>query len=87
MPSSDSKKNVESLPYALALIRATLEATVDAILATDGEGRITSWNTKFVTMWGVPPGASCSARRSKSQRIHRSTIEGFRALSGSYRGN
>jgi PAS domain S-box-containing protein len=55
MPNSDSKENVESLPYALALLRATLEATADGILATDSEGRITSWNTKFVAMWGMPP--------------------------------
>jgi PAS domain S-box-containing protein len=54
MPNSDSKKNVESLPYALALIRATLEATADGILAIE-EGRITNWNTKFVAMWGMPP--------------------------------
>ena len=53
MPNSDSKKNVESLPYALALIRATLEATADGILAIE-EGRITNWNTKFVAMWGMP---------------------------------
>src|SRR6267154_2696199 len=53
MPNSDFKKNVESLSYALALIRATLEATTDAILATE-EGRITDWNTKFVAMWGMP---------------------------------
>jgi PAS domain S-box-containing protein len=54
MPNNDSKKNVESLPYALALIRATLEATADGILAIE-EGRITNWNTKFVAMWGMPP--------------------------------
>src|ERR1700730_7257664 len=53
MPNNDSKKNVESLPYALALIRATMEATADAILAIE-EGRITNWNTKFVAMWGMP---------------------------------
>jgi PAS domain S-box-containing protein len=54
MPKSDSKKNEEILPYALALIRATLEATADGMLATDEQGRITSWNTKFVEMWGTP---------------------------------
>ena len=53
MPNSDFNKNVESLPYALALIRATLEATADGILAAE-EGRITNWNTKFVAMWGMP---------------------------------
>ena len=53
MPNRNSKENVESLPYALAMIRATLEATADAILAIE-KGRITSWNTKFVSMWGMP---------------------------------
>jgi PAS domain S-box-containing protein len=53
MPNSDSNKNVDSLPYALALIRATLEAAADGILAIEG-GRITNWNTKFVAMWGMP---------------------------------
>src|SRR5258708_6832034 len=54
MPNSDSTKNKEILPYASALIRATLEATADGMLATDEEGRITSWNTKFVEMWRPP---------------------------------
>jgi len=54
MPSSDSKKNKDDLPYTLALIRATLEATADGMLATDDQGQITSWNTKFVAMWRVP---------------------------------
>src|ERR1700742_4590698 len=55
MPTNDSKKNVESLPYALALIRAMLETTADGILAIE-EGRITNWNTKFVARWGMPLG-------------------------------
>ena len=54
MPDSDSMKNVGDLPYASALIRATLEAAADGILATDRERRISSWNTKFVAMWGMP---------------------------------
>jgi len=54
MPNSDSHKNVEDLPYALALIRVVLEAAADGLLATDEQGRITSWNTKFVAMWGPP---------------------------------
>jgi PAS domain S-box-containing protein len=54
MPNTDPKKYLQSLPYALALIRATLEATADGILATDREGQITSWNTKFLAMWGMP---------------------------------
>jgi PAS domain S-box-containing protein len=54
MPSSDSKKNKDDLPYTLALIRATLEAGADGMLATDDQGQIISWNTKFVAMWRAP---------------------------------
>jgi PAS domain S-box-containing protein len=51
MPYSDSKQNKDDLPYTLALIRAMLEAAADGMLATDEQGQITSWNTKFVAMW------------------------------------
>ena len=54
MPYSDSKQNEDDLPYTLALIRAMLEAAADGMLATDEQGQITSWNTKFVAMWGPP---------------------------------
>jgi PAS domain S-box-containing protein len=53
--ANSPKKNVKDLPSAFALIRAILEATTEAMLATDKEGRITGWNTKFVAMWGMPP--------------------------------
>lgn len=55
MPDSDSRKKEEDLPYPLVLIRATLEAAPDGMLATDEKGQITCWNTKFVEMWGTPP--------------------------------
>ena len=49
-----NKKNEDKLANALAVMRATLEATADGILATDEQGRITSFNTKFVEMWAIP---------------------------------
>jgi PAS domain S-box-containing protein len=54
MPYIDSKENEEELTYAQALLRFTLEATADGILATDGQGRITSLNAKFGEMWRMP---------------------------------
>ena len=39
---------------ALAELRATLEATADAILVTDLGGRIRAFNRRFATMWGLP---------------------------------
>jgi PAS domain S-box-containing protein len=54
MPGRSSKEGVSELAYALAVTRATLEATVDGILAIDGAGRITSWNNKFLEIWQMP---------------------------------
>ena len=54
MPRIDPKDNAEELAYAMAVMRGTLEATADGILATDEHGRITNLNTKFVEMWRMP---------------------------------
>ena len=39
---------------ALAELRATLEATADAILVTDLDGRIRAFNRRFATLWSIP---------------------------------
>lgn len=39
---------------ALAGLRATLEATADAILVTDLSGRICAFNRRFATLWALP---------------------------------
>ncbi|MGE3779369.1 MAG: PAS domain S-box protein, partial [Pirellulaceae bacterium] len=44
-----------ALTRSLALVRATLEATTDAILVTDQQGRITDFNEQFLRMWRIPP--------------------------------
>jgi PAS domain S-box-containing protein len=54
MPYLDFKEDAEDLAYALAVMRATLEATADGILAVDQAGRITSLNTNFLEIWGMP---------------------------------
>jgi PAS domain S-box-containing protein len=38
----------------LSLLKATLEATADGILVVDRDGRIVSFNKKFVEMWRIP---------------------------------
>jgi diguanylate cyclase (GGDEF)-like protein/PAS domain S-box-containing protein len=38
----------------LSLLNATLDATADGILVVDGDGRIRSFNQKFVDMWKLP---------------------------------
>src|SRR6516225_5147566 len=54
MPYLDFREDAEDLTYALAVMRATLEATADGILAADQSGRITSLNTNFLEIWEMP---------------------------------
>ena len=42
------------LANSLALIRAALESTSDALFVTDSEGRITTYNELYVSQWGFP---------------------------------
>lgn len=44
----------KELAHSLALMRATLESTSDGILVTDGFGKITGFNEKYVEMWRMP---------------------------------
>jgi len=39
---------------SLALLRSTLESTADGILVVDTDGKIVSFNRKFVEMWKIP---------------------------------
>jgi PAS domain S-box-containing protein len=54
MPGRSSKDGAKETTYALAITRATLEATADGILAIDEAGRIISWNAKFLELWLIP---------------------------------
>src|SRR3990172_9301305 len=42
------------LMQANSEMRATLESTADGILVVDAQGKIVSFNQKFVEMWGIP---------------------------------
>jgi PAS domain-containing protein len=44
----------QELARSLAMMRATLESTTDGILVTDGGGKVTGFNEKFVAMWRIP---------------------------------
>jgi len=48
-------ERTQEVVNSLSLVRATLESTTDGILATDGSGRVTSFNEKFVEMWHISP--------------------------------
>jgi two-component system, sensor histidine kinase and response regulator len=42
------------LERSAAILRATIEATSDGILVVDEDGRIVSYNRRFVEMWDIP---------------------------------
>ena len=51
---SRRKQAEEDQKLALSLLQATLESTADAILVVDREGRVSSWNERFLELWGMP---------------------------------
>jgi diguanylate cyclase (GGDEF)-like protein/PAS domain S-box-containing protein len=51
---TDRKRAEDELERSLSLHRATLDSTADGILVVNTEGRITSFNRKFVEMWRIP---------------------------------
>ncbi|MBV8214226.1 MAG: MEKHLA domain-containing protein [Verrucomicrobia bacterium] len=54
MPERRSKEGAKEITYALAITRATLQATADGILVIDENCHIASWNSKFLEIWAIP---------------------------------
>jgi len=48
------ERKTGELARSLAMLRATLESTTDAILVTDVDGRITDFNEKYTALWRLP---------------------------------
>ena len=46
------KKSTE-LTHSLTMLNATLESTADAILVTDENGQVITWNQKFLEIWPI----------------------------------
>ncbi|MGH8529700.1 MAG: CHASE domain-containing protein [Nevskiales bacterium] len=51
---SERKQAQEKLRGALSALSATLESTADGILVVDRQGRIVSFNRRFMQMWNMP---------------------------------
>jgi PAS domain S-box-containing protein len=51
---TEQKRAEEEIKNTLSLLRATLESTADGILVVDRQGKIVSFNHKFLEMWNIP---------------------------------
>src|SRR5215469_607799 len=54
MSKSDYTKKADDLATAVTALRAALEGVADGVVSTDEQGRVTSWNKKFLNIWGLP---------------------------------
>lgn len=55
----------EKLEESLSLLRSTLDSTADGILVVDENGRIVSYNRRFVLMWRVPDSVVASGEANQ----------------------
>ncbi|MDQ3308883.1 MAG: PAS domain S-box protein, partial [Gemmatimonadota bacterium] len=51
---TEQKRAKEEVERSLSLLRATLEATSNGILVVDQEGKIVSYNHRFLELWHIP---------------------------------
>jgi PAS domain S-box-containing protein len=58
---TERKKAEKALQESVSLVTATLESTADGILVIDRGGKVTSFNQRFLDMWGITESAACSA--------------------------
>ncbi len=48
------ERTAQQTAHANALLQAVLEASIDGILAVDGEGAVMAHTARFLAMWGIP---------------------------------
>ena len=63
----ERKQAEENLKNTLSLLNATLESTADGILVVNAQGKIASFNQRFVSMWQIPE--SIIATRDDNQAL------------------
>ena len=66
---TERRRGEQELQQTLSLLSATLESTADGILVVDPEGRISSFNGKFVEMWRLPQAVVASGDDREALRF------------------
>ncbi|MBI5396394.1 MAG: PAS domain S-box protein [Verrucomicrobia bacterium] len=64
---TERKRAEEELKQSHSLLGATLECTADGILVVDTEGKVTSFNRKFLDLWHIPE--SLAAKREDQKLL------------------
>jgi len=62
---TERKQTEEKNLQALSLLNATLESTADGILVIDTQGKVISFNRKFLNLWHIPE----SITRTKEDKV------------------
>lgn len=62
---ADLEQKTGELALSLSMMRATLEASRDGILATDASGRVTGFNQQYVRMWRLDEEVMASRHHAK----------------------
>ena len=62
---TERKHTDEKLRQSISLLTATLESTADGILVVDKDGRVSSVNNKFLSMWRIPASLAASGDDDK----------------------
>ena len=53
--NTERKRAEADLAHSLSVLQATLESTADGIVAIKSDGEVVNYNTRFASMWGLPP--------------------------------
>ncbi len=62
---TERKRTDEKLRQSISLLTATLESTADGILVVDKDGKVSSVNNKFLSMWRIPASVAASGDDNK----------------------
>ena len=54
------KQAEEAFEKSLSLLQATFDSTADGILVVDRDGKVTTYNPKFLTLWRIPDSLTVS---------------------------